>query len=315
MHIKIHCRFYNIFLKITRIGGVFSRTVLYNEGMEKYCVLMSVYHKDRPEYLLAAARSVLGQTFLPAQFVLVKDGPLGGALEKTVEDIRDLCQEAGCEFTPVAIEKNGGLGPALNLGLGFCREELVARMDADDLSLPDRCEKQVRFMEEHPDTVLLSGVIVEFESPAPSFDSIPKELTRKRVPLTDEEIRRTAPSRNPMNHPCVMFRRMAVAAAGGYRSVPLFEDYDLWLRILFASADRNAKAANLPDELLLMRTDGMYERRGGLAYVKNICSFRRQMFRDGYLSYPSYLFSTSARSAVGLLPGSLRKRIYNRFLR
>jgi len=288
---------------------------LYNGDMEKYCVLMSVYHKDRPEYLLAAARSVLGQTLLPAQFVLVKDGPLGDGLEKTVEDIGNLCQESGCEFTPVAIEKNVGLGPALNLGLGFCREELVARMDADDLSLPERCEKQVRYMEEHPDTDLLSGVIVEFESPAPSFDSIPKELTRKRVPLTDEEIRRTAPSRNPMNHPCVMFRKTAVVAAGGYRSVPLFEDYDLWLRMLFASADRNAKAANLPDELLLMRTDGMYERRGGLSYVKNIRSFRRQMYRDGYLNYPSYLFSTSARSAVGLLPGSLRKRIYNRFLR
>jgi len=283
--------------------------------MENYCVLMSVYHKDRPEYLLAAARSVLGQTLLPAQFVLVKDGPLGDPLEKTVAEIGILCHEAGCEFTPVTIEKNGGLGPALNLGLGFCREDLVARMDADDLSLPDRCEKQVRFMEEHPDTVLLSGVLVEFEGPAPSFDSIPGELTRKRVPLTDEEIRQTASSRNPMNHPCVMFRRMAVVAAGGYRRVPLFEDYDLWLRLLFGTGSGHAKAANLPDELLLMRTDGMYERRGGLSYAKNIRSFRRQMYRDGYLNYPSYLYSTAARTAVSLLPGSLRKQIYNRFLR
>jgi len=283
--------------------------------MENYCVLMSVYHKDRPEYLLAAARSVLGQTLLPAQFVLVKDGPLGAELDTIVEEISRLCEEAGCDFTPVPIEKNGGLGPALNRGLGFCREDLVARMDADDLSFPDRCEKQVRYMEAHPETALLSGTIVEFEGPAPAFDRIPAELSRKRVPLTDAEIRKSAASRNPMNHPCVMFRRMAVVAAGGYLSVPLFEDYDLWLRILFGPGSSHTQAANLDDELLLMRTDGMFERRGGLRYAGCICRFRKKMYREGYLKLPSFLFSTAARVGVSLLPAGLRKSVYRRFLR
>jgi len=283
---------------------------------------MSVYHKDRREQFLKAAASVVTQSCKAAQFVLVQDGPLTPELDDAVGCVQEMCVKAGIVFCTVPLAKNGGLGPALNEGLKYCSEDLVARMDADDISLPDRMKLQLSFMEKHPETALLSGTIVEFEGEDPDVSHIPAGLHRKAVPLTDEAIRKTAAKRNPFNHPCILYRKRAVLEAGGYRSVPLFEDYDLWLRVLFGTEKPDGtgktagcKAANLPDELLLMRVDGMYGRRGGLSYSGNIVKFRKQMRKAGYVGLPQNLVITSGRVAVSLLPGGLRKKFYNKFLR
>lgn len=276
--------------------------------MEDYSILMSVYHKDRPDWLYQAARSMLGQSYRPAQFVLVEDGPLTDELERTVASISEECGEDIC-FNLVKIPQNGGLGPALQEGLKHCSCDLVARMDADDVSLPDRCFLQVSYMSEHKECAALSGTLLEFEGEVPDdFDT----CVKKAVPLTGEEIGAYAPERNPMNHPCVMFRKSMVERAGGYQSVPYFEDYDLWLRMIF---DQGMNLANLPNPLLLMRTDGMYERRGGKKYAGCILSFRRKMFQKGYIRLGKHLFVTGSRVAVSLLPGSVRKNIYRKALR
>lgn len=274
--------------------------------MEEYSVLMSTYAKDRPEWLRKAAESMLSQSLRPFQFVLVEDGPLTEGLYAVIED---LSKNSEVLFDIVQIPVNGGLGPALNEGLRHCRYELVARMDADDISLPDRCEKQVKYFAEHPSCDALSGTLIEFEGRVSDNFS---ECTRKSVPLSPEEVRKYAPMRNPMNHPCVMFRKSSVEKAGGYRHVPLFEDYDLWLRMIF---DCGMELANLSDELLLMRTDGMYERRGGVKYAKHVASFRRIMYRKGYIGLGNFIFSTEARIFMSLIPGSVRKKIYHRTLR
>lgn len=269
---------------------------------------MSVYRKDKPEWLKQAAESMLRQSFMPSQLVLVEDGPVSAELEGTVQSIADEC-EGSIRFDIVKLSENGGLGPALNEGLKHCIYDLVARMDADDVSLPDRCMLQVSYMSEHTSCAALSGTILEFEGEVPEDY---EKCVKKCVPLSSGDIRNYAPSRNPMNHPCVMFRKSLVEKAGGYRSVPYFEDYDLWLRMIF---DCGMELANLPEQLLLMRTDGMYERRGGAKYTRHMLSFRKSMSKKGYIGCVKNTAITALRAAVSLLPGSLRKFIYRKILR
>lgn len=274
--------------------------------MEPYSVLMSVYAKDEPAWLQQAVQSMCAQSYLPSQFVLVEDGKLTEGLYAVIED---LSKNSEVPFDIVQIPVNGGLGPALNEGLKYCRNDLVARMDADDISLPDRSFVQVAYMMEHPECGVLSGTILEFEGKVP--DDV-RHCVKKEVPLTDCEIRKYAVSRNPMNHPCVMFRKSAVLVVGGYNKVPLFEDYDLWLRML---SEKNCRMANLKEPLLLMRTDDMYERRGGIPYVKHMIRFRCAMYQKGYVGLWKHVCITAARAVVGLLPGGMRKKIYQRKLR
>lgn len=281
--------------------------------MDKYCVLMSVYAKDQPSQFREAAFSMLGQSCLPAQFVLVKDGPVPAGIQSVIEEIREQCDKKGILLTIVPLPENKGLGPALTRGLSNCRYPLVARMDADDVSLPDRCEKQLAFMESHPEISVLSGPVLEFDGAIPAAAMYPL-LVRKTVPLTHEEILASAPIRNPVNHPTVMFRLADVLSAGGYHSVPCFEDYDLWLRMLFDQTGAFRFAA-LPEPLLLMRTGGMYRRRGGPAYAKKLLRFRHAMYKNGYISLPKHLYTTGARLIVSLIPPEVRERVYRNFLR
>jgi len=282
--------------------------------MNSYSVLMSVYGKDRPDLVLEAAASMLEQSIRPAQFVLVSDGPLPQDVRDALRQVKVLCEKGSVEFTPVELPENRGLGPALNQGLAACRHELVARMDADDVSLPDRCEKQLSYLSRHPEVTVLSGCVLEFENRLPEKTQY-SGLVRKTVPLSHEEILAIAPMRNPVNHPCVMYRKSAVLSFSGYRSMPLFEDYDLWLRMLFSASKNAGQFAALSDPLLLMRTDGMYERRGGLSYAKKLYRFRLQMYQNGYISLPKHLMTTSARLFVSLIPPETRRRIYRKFLR
>lgn len=276
--------------------------------MENYSVLMSVYKNDRPEWFRQAAESMLRQSFKPSQFVLVEDGPVPEKLEQTIKDTAASCDK-DIRFDIIRLSENGGLGPALNEGLKHCQYDLVARMDADDVSLPDRCMLQTSYMTNHPQCAALSGTLLEFEGEIPGDYGA---CIKKSVPSAVEEIRKYAAVRNPVNHPCVMFRKSCVDKAGGYCSVPYFEDYDLWLRMLF---DCGMEFSNLTDPLLLMRTDGMYERRGGIKYTGHMISFRRKMQKKGYIGLWKNLYITCSRVAVSLVPGSIRRLIYRKMLR
>ena len=124
-----------------------------------YSVLMSVYHKEKPEYLKQAIESIQAQTLQTDDFVLVCDGPLSDALDKVVATKQ---QEMGTILNVVRLAKNGGLGNALNVGIKHCRNELVARMDSDDIAYPDRCEKQIEVFNTHPEVSICSGIVEEF---------------------------------------------------------------------------------------------------------------------------------------------------------
>ena len=113
---------------------------------KEYSVLMSVYHKERPEYLKQAIESIQVQSLSTNDFVLVCDGPLNDELDAVIQTKQ---LEMGENLNVVRLAKNGGLGNALNEGIKHCKNELVARMDSDDIAYPDRCEKQIAVFNTH----------------------------------------------------------------------------------------------------------------------------------------------------------------------
>ena len=157
-----------------------------------YSVLMSVYHKEKPEYLKQAIESIQAQSLPTDDFVLVCDGPLNDGLDAIIAKKQ---QEMGEILNIVRLAKNGGLGNALNEGIKHCKNELVARMDSDDIAYPDRCEKQIAVFNVHPEVSVCSGIVEEFTTDPETVD------TRRVPPETNAEIVEFAKKRNPFNTP------------------------------------------------------------------------------------------------------------------
>lgn len=270
--------------------------------MQEYSVLMSVYQKEKPEYLRQSIESILCQTVQPLDFVIVCDGPLTSALDEVLSSFvgkrRDL-------FQIVRIAQNAGLGNALNEGMKYCKCDIVARMDSDDIAFPERCERQLLEMDRQ-NVDLLSATVEEFDAdPAQPY-------ARRELPQSHEEILRFARKRNPMNHPCVMYRKGAVEQAGGYQPFYLFEDYYLWVRMLL----KGSRTFNVREPLLHMRAGNeMYQRRAGLRYVKSMLSFRWYMKKTGFSGWPDFLVAAAGQTVVCMMPNKMRASFYKGHLR
>lgn len=289
--------------------------------MEKqYSVLMSVYEKEKPEYFRAALDSMFRQTLPPTEVVLVCDGPLTEALDEVIAEYEGRFPE---QFAPesdlltpvfrvIRLPENGGLGRALAIGLRQCQCEWIARMDTDDIAPENRCELQMGYLDQHPEIDVLSGTLAEFQGDSVDVNEIQNRVVSlKPLPEDHEAIAAYLKSRNPVNHPCVMFRKAKVVEAGGYQPCLYFEDYDLWIRIFL----QKGRFANLPEVIHYMRVNEMHRRRGGWGYVKAILRFQTRLYRYHVISLPRYIGAVSVRTAVSLMPNQLRKLLYERGLR
>lgn len=266
-----------------------------------YSVLISTYYKEDPRYLVLSLDSVFNQTLPPDEVVLVEDGKLSDELESIVISY----EKQHRNLKVVRLERNQGLGRALQIGLKHCTHELVGRMDTDDICFPDRFERQVKFMTENPDIDISSGSLQEFEGDPSNLIAI------KSMPLSHDELARYMKLRNPLNHPAVMFRKSAVLKAGGYQHFQLYEDYYLWVR-MFANG---AKFANIPECLIYFRVSSdMYKRRGGFKYAYDNIRFQKTLRDLGLISTIDAVKSSVLRSSVFILPNGMRKFIYRKFL-
>lgn len=272
-------------------------------GYKRYSVLMSVYHREKPEYLSQSIASIQAQTLPTDDFVLMCDGPLNDALDAVLATKQ---QEMGKTLNVVRLTRNGGLGNALNEGIRHCKNELIARMDSDDIAYPDRCEKQIAVFNAHPEVSICSGIVEE-------FSTIPDVAKVKRVPpKNNKEIIEYAKWRNPFNHPCVMYKKCAVEAVGSYQDFYLLEDYYLWIRMLMAGY----QGYNIQEPLLHMRAGSdMYLRRGGWKYARTQTQLFKFMKEQGFINNGQYIKSCVIRSGSALAPNWLRKFVYGKVLR
>lgn len=267
-----------------------------------FSVLLSIYSKEIPYYLTKSLESVFSQTISPTEVVLIKDGPLNDELDNII----DFYVAQYSNLKVISLEKNQGLGKALNEGLKHCSYDIVARMDTDDIAKPNRFEKQLAVFEKHPDIDVVGAWIDEFE------DNISNVKSVRKLPEFHDSIRQFAKRRNPMNHPVVMFRKSAVLAAGGYQHLPLFEDYYLWVRMLM----NGAKFYNIQESLLFFRfSPEMFKRRGGWKYAVNEFRFLRMMRNMHFISFVEFIQNIFIRFSTRIIPNSLRSFIYKKILR
>ena len=270
--------------------------------MEQYSVLMSVYHKEKAEFLKQSMESIWNQTYPTDNFVLVCDGVLTKELQQVIARQKQKYQD---KLEVLKLPESVGLGKALNYGMGHCKHNIVARMDSDDISKPKRMEMQLKAMEERR-VVIVGSAVEEFTDTTLHVTAV------RKMPENSEEIKRFAAKRNPFNHPVVMYQKDAVEAVGGYLDCPFFEDYYLWGRMLKAGY----QGYNIPESLLYMRAgQDMYQRRGGVRYAKLAISFRWKLHKMGISGWKDFLISAGGQLMVCLIPNTLRTRFYKKFLR
>lgn len=266
---------------------------------QKYSVLMSLYKKENPHFLRIALESMLNQTIVPDEIVLVEDGPLTDELYSVIEEYKEKLQI-------VVNEVNLGLGLALNNGLEICKNELVARMDTDDCSKPERCEKQLKRFEENPNLAIVGSHIDEF------VGDITNVISQRKVPLSTNEIYNYARRRSAFNHPVVMYCKSKVLEIGGYGDLKRNQDVDLFGRMLFAGYE----AENIDEALLWFRSsDDLAMRRKSWqntwSYIATIYKF----WKMGYSSFIDYFVVAVAQIVMYLMPVSIQNYIYKKFLR
>ena len=267
-----------------------------------YSVLMSVYYKEKPEALKDAMDSIWNQTVKPDDFVLVCDGELTKDLDSVVEEMAQNHKE----LNVIRLSENGGLGKALNIGLKLCKNELIARMDSDDISRPNRCERQLKVFEDNPDLSICSGTVEEFTKDPTVIDS------RRVLPEKNPEIKEFAKKRNPFNHPCVMYKKTDVEKAGGYKDFYLLEDYYLWIRMI----QGGCTGYNIQEPLLWMRAGSdMYKRRAGLKYGISQVKLFWYMKKTKFIGNLQFVKSAVQRLIISLVPNGLRQMLFSLLLR
>lgn len=263
---------------------------------------MCVYGGDDPEWFQAAAESILKQTAPPDEVVLVVDGPVPEELD---------CVIAGFgkrpEFRVLRLSENRGHGTARRISLENCTHELVALMDADDISVSERFERQLARFREEPGLSIVGGDIAEFRGFPENVVGI------RRVFREDFAIKEDLRRRSPMNQVTVMFKKGDVAGAGGYLDWYCEEDYYLWIRMCL----KGMKFANVPQVLCRVRVgEELYRRRGGLRYFKSEVRLQRYLLDNRMIGIGTYLFNVSKRLVVQvLLPNRLRGWVFQRFAR
>ena len=269
---------------------------------EKITVSMCVYGKDNPEHFKIAVDSILNQTTEPDEVVLVVDGPVPGELDAIIS-----AYEENEKFNVIRLPENVGHGEARRIGLKSCKNELVALMDADDISLPRRFEEQLEAFRKDEELVIVGSHISEFIGEESNI------VSYRRVSLTDEEIKVDMKKRCPMNQVTVMFRRSAVEKVGGYIDWYCEEDYYLWLRLMLDGA----KFANCDSVLVNVRTgEGMYSRRGGVPYFVSEAKLQGYMLKNKVIGIPDYVINVAKRLIVQvLLPNKIRGFVFKKFAR
>lgn len=268
-----------------------------------FSVCISVYKNDKLEFVNESLLSILNQTFRPAEIILVVDGPVTSELDAFLSQM-SLKEEI---IHLIRLSENQGLGNALKIAVENAKYDIVARMDSDDISLPDRFEKQIKCFENDNTLSIVGGTIREF------IETPENAVAKRMCPLEDKEIKKYMKTRCGLNHVTVMFRKADVLKAGNYQDWFWNEDYYLWLRMILASC----KFKNLGDTLVSVRVGkDMYERRGGKKYFKSEVRLQKYMLDNNIIAIPRYIANIIIRFIIQIvLPSKVRGFVFQKILR
>ena len=270
-----------------------------------YCfsVLMSVYIKEKTENFIQCMESILNQTLLPNEIVLVKDGPISDQLDSAIDKYKMRCK---FPIKIVSLKKNYGLGIALAQGVLHCSYGLIARMDTDDICVPWRFERQIQEFKIDKHLDIVGSHIKEFDG------TIQNIISERKVPLDNESIYIYQRKRSAFNHMTVMYKKETILKAGNYIHAPFMEDDLMWIHLL----QKNAKCKNIDDYFVYVRTGyAMIERRGGWKYFIKYKKARQKIYETGFINKSDYYSTILAQFVVAMVPKQLRIIIFSKIIR
>lgn len=270
-----------------------------------YTYVTTVYGGSRISDMLEATNSMLAQTCSPSEVVIVIDGPIPAEVDEGVERMRALVSNE-CAARVQRLERNVGPGLAGQCGIDLASHELVARLDSDDLALPERIEREMAVFAEHPELCSVGTWVREFDDSGRGRPSVVE------LPETPGQISAYARRRCPCRQSSLLYRKSAILAVGGYRSLRIAEEWDLYNRLIKAGY----RCWNIPEPLVLMRTDPSYfARRGGASYARDILAFKWGMLRRRETDPLSFAVSAGSSLVASLVPNSVRSALYRNLLR
>lgn len=273
--------------------------------MTKFSVITSVYHNDTPDFVRMALDSMLvHQTLKPSEVVLVRDGVVPDNLEALIAEYETMYHDI---VHVIRLEKNGGLGKAMKLGVEVALNDIIARMDSDDICSPNRFELQLKYLELHPNVDIIGGQMTEF------IDTPDNIIGKRIVPCDNEDIYDFMKNRCALNHVTVMFRKEAVLKVGNYQDWFWNEDYYLWVRMMIAKC----KFANVPNVLVNVRSGtDQYARRGGRKYYESEKGIKKLQLENKMITKKEYLYFVSQRYILQILmPNWLRGCFFRKLAR
>lgn len=265
---------------------------------------MSVYKNDVAENVKTAVKSIVEQTARPSQVVIVVDGPVP---DDTLQALNDLQKEYVDLIEIYPLEQNVGLGNALKEGMKYCKYELVARMDSDDIAVESRFEKQLAMFENDGELSIVGSDIAEFIGDESNVVSV------RDVPQEHNEICEYLKKRCPFNHMTVMFKKSQVEKAGGYLHWFYNEDSYLWVRMYLAGC----KFANIKENLVYARiNEDTFYRRGGKKYYNSERDLFKFMLNNKIINKSQYRKSCLMRYIIQvLMPNRIRKFVFLKLMR
>lgn len=268
-----------------------------------FSVAMCVYGGDNPEWFDKALASVINQTYVPDEIVLVVDGPVPDAIKNVIEKHKCGFEKLNVIYLP----ENVGHGNARRKSLENCEHNLVALMDADDICVPNRFEQQLAIFASVPDVSIVGGNINEF------IDSTDNIVGKRTVPENDADIKEYLKKRCPFNQVTVMLKKDDHDNAGGYIDWYCEEDYYLWIRM----HENNCLFANTGTNLVNVRVGKeMYQRRGGIRYFKSEARLQKYMYKKKIIGFSTYATNVTKRFIVQvLLPNNIRGFVFQKFAR
>ena len=269
-----------------------------------FSVAMSVYKNDNPIFFDRALQSITeNQKVMPTEIVIIVDGPVDEKINAVIEKY----SEKYGNLNVIRLDKNAGLGNALKLAIENAKYELIARMDSDDVSAPNRFEQQLEIMTKNSAVDIVGGDISEFIGYENNI------VAKRKVPILDKEIKEYLKTRCPFNHMTVMYKRSAVLKSGNYIDLFYNEDYWLWIRMV----ENNCIMANTGTILVNARVgEDMYKRRGGKQYFNSEMFLQKYMLKNGIINLPTFVLNSSKRFVVQmLLPNAIREWVFKTFAR
>lgn len=271
--------------------------------MQNYSFLMSVYKKEKVEYLKLSIDSMLEQTIMPEQIVIVEDGELTESLSALLDEYKNKYSDV---FTLVKYKENKGLGKALDIGMNYCRNDLIARMDSDDISLKNRCERQLKLFEDDNTLSIVSGNIAEFKENVENIVSI------RTVPEYQDKIKKRMRTRSAFNHPAVMYKKSEVQRCGGYGDLKRKQDHDLFSRMM----NNGCKAYNIQDIILYFRADdNNHKRRKSWINCKSYIIAQWNIFKRHECNIGELIYVVMAQCFFKIAPLKLIEIVTHKFLR